>query len=69
MIGNMDTVLELYAADGMTLLASNDDAPGLGLASHLEYEGPLGVYYVKVRHYSGSGVGDYTVSVTQIKLP
>lgn len=63
--GNMDTVIEVYAADGVTLLASNDDAPGLGLASKVTYTGQAGTLrYVKVRHYSGSGTGSYTLKVS-----
>ncbi len=62
--GNMDTVIELYTGDGATLLATNDDAPGLGLASRIVYTGPAGQSYrVKVRHYSASGTGAYTIAV------
>ncbi|RME75952.1 MAG: hypothetical protein D6776_02155 [Planctomycetota bacterium] len=59
----MDTVIELYKADG-TLLAVNDDAPGLGLGSRIVYTGPAGqAYFVKVRHYDPNGTGDYTIEV------
>lgn len=64
-VGNMDTVIELYADDGTTLLASNDDAPGLGYASKLVYTGTVKTaYFLVVRHYSASGTGSYTVAVT-----
>jgi hypothetical protein len=64
---DMDSVITVYASDGTTVLGSNDDAPGLGFASRVEFTAPAGqVYYVKVRHYYGSsGTGDYTVSVTE----
>lgn len=62
--GNMDTVLEVYAHDGVTLLASNDDAPGLGYASRVTWTGNAGsIGSVKVRHYSSTGTGSYTVTV------
>jgi hypothetical protein len=64
-VGNMDTVIEVYGADGTTLLASNDDAPGLGLASRVEITAAAGsVRYVKVRHYSTTGAGSYSLSVS-----
>ncbi len=66
-VGNMDTILEIYAHDGTTLLDSNDDAPGLGYASRITYTGNAGsIGSVKVRHYSSTGTGSYTVSVKTI---
>ncbi len=63
--GNMDTVIDLYAADGTTLLASNDDAAGLGYASKIVYTGTVKTMYtLKVRHYGTTGTGSYTLSVT-----
>ncbi len=62
-IGNMDTYVDLYAADG-THLASNDDG-GQGLASRVTYRGVRGTpVFAKVRHYSANGTGDYTIRVT-----
>jgi hypothetical protein len=64
-VGAMDTVVEVYAPDGVTLLASNDDAPGLGYASKVTLTVQAGaIGYVKVRHYGASGSGDYTLSIT-----
>jgi hypothetical protein len=63
--GSSDTVIDLYAADGTTLLATNDDGPGLGYASKIVYNGVVGTgYYVRVRHYSSTGTGGYTISVS-----
>jgi len=63
--GTMDTVIELYAADGTTLLASNDDGAGLGYASKIVYTGTVKTgYSLKVRHYGATGTGSYTLSVT-----
>ena len=52
-----DTVLELYATDGTTLLEWNDDCWGLGLASCIKkWVAPAsGTYYVKVRNYADQG--------------
>jgi hypothetical protein len=46
---NSDTVLELYAEDGVTLLARNDDdlIDG-GPASRIDVEATAGVYFVRV---------------------
>jgi hypothetical protein len=67
--GVLDTVLELWSADG-TLLATNDDH--IGLDSQITYQAPAtGDYYVSVAAYgglpqdpfdsaSGTGIGDTT---------
>ena len=39
-VGNMDTVIEVYAPDGVSLVASNDDAPGMGYGSKVVLSGP-----------------------------
>jgi hypothetical protein len=66
-IGNTDTVIELYAPNGTTLLASNDDASGLGYGSRIVYTGTASsLRFVKVRHYSSAGTGDYSLSVTAV---
>jgi len=45
----MDTILELYDADGTTLLVSNDDAGDNTLASQIEWTpSAAGTYFVKV---------------------
>jgi tyrosinase len=63
-VGGMDTVIELLAADG-TVLATNDDSPGMGYASKIVYTGQAGsAQYVRVRHYSSTGTGDYTVKAS-----
>jgi hypothetical protein len=50
-----DTVMQLYAADGTTVLASDDDG-GSGLASRIVWTaGETSTYYVRVYHYSGYG--------------
>lgn len=49
-----DTFVELYAADGTTLLASNDDSNGT-FASTVDHTATTtGPYRVKVRHYSSA---------------
>jgi len=51
-----DTVITLFAANGTSVIAENDDGGG-GLASRLGwYATADGTYYLRVRHYS-SGVG------------
>ncbi len=66
-----DTVLELYATDGTTLLEWNDDCWGAGLASCIKkWVAPAnGTYYVKVRNYSSLGGCpgyDYNLAVTGV---
>jgi hypothetical protein len=51
--GNADTILELYAPDGFTLIAANDDG-GLDLGSLIDYTPTTsGAYYLKVKSYRG----------------
>ncbi|MCC6189022.1 MAG: peptidoglycan DD-metalloendopeptidase family protein [Anaerolineales bacterium] len=62
-----DTYLQLYAPDGVTPLAADDDS-GPGLASALTW--PItqaGTYYIRIRHWSQQAGGcdtGYSVSVT-----
>jgi uncharacterized repeat protein (TIGR01451 family) len=52
-----DTVLELYADDGVTLLDYSDDFGG-GYASRIVWQAPeAGTYYVKVYNYNGQVFG------------
>lgn len=62
--GGMDTVIELYAADGTTLLGINDDAAGLGYGSRIGQRLSAGTYFVKVRHYFSVGTGDYMLTAS-----
>jgi uncharacterized protein YjiK len=63
-----DTVLELYDADGSTLLAENDDCAGRWPASCLDWQAPSdGTYYVKVYHWDQWAYGcttEYGLSIT-----
>ncbi|MCP5527885.1 MAG: PPC domain-containing protein [Verrucomicrobiales bacterium] len=60
--GSTDTYGYLYNAAG-TQLASDDDS-GEGYNFALSYPVTTGTYYVKVRHYSSTGTGPYTLYVT-----
>ncbi|MBN1640902.1 MAG: pre-peptidase C-terminal domain-containing protein [Anaerolineae bacterium] len=57
---NSDTVLNLYASDRSTLLASNDDH-GAGTSSSISVTIPAdGTYYLQVIHYNSTVFGDDT---------
>jgi len=64
----VDTVVEIYDLDGLTLLASDDNSGG-GAASKLEWQAPLdGIYFLRVAQASGSAYGcdaAYEFSVSQ----
>ena len=47
--GDLDTVIELYEADGTTLVGASDDGFGRGLCSDLKRNLSAGTYLVKVR--------------------
>ena len=53
----VDTYIELYDIDGVTLLASDNDS-GERLASNLTWEAPAsGAYYIRVSQSPGSAFG------------
>jgi Ca2+-binding RTX toxin-like protein len=59
-----DSTLYLYATDGTTLLASNDD-DDQSLASRIEWTAPAdGTYYLKVAAFNASQTGTYGLQVT-----
>jgi len=61
-----DTMLYLYASDGTSQLASNDDSNGT-LASLISWTAPQsGTYYIKSYRYAGSygNFQDYTVTLS-----
>ncbi|MFW5867521.1 MAG: caspase family protein [Armatimonadota bacterium] len=58
-----DTVLTLFAPDGVTTLAEDDDG-GENLFSRIEHRfATSGSYYARVRSYNASYTGGYLVSV------
>ncbi len=64
-----DTVLTLYAENGITPLASNDDCTGYTRASCLTYSSSVSTtLYLKVSPYDGSSVGpDSWYGLTVVK--
>ena len=63
-LGVIDTYAQLIASDGATVLRVDDDSGEIRNA-RIEWIAPSsGTYYLEVRHYSSSEVGDYQVSVT-----
>ncbi len=64
---SFDTMLELYDARG-SLVAENDDAPGMGTDSEIVAPLPAGEYCLRVLGYAGGG-GDYTLAVATVGGP
>src|SRR5439155_247663 len=58
--GSTDTYGYLLDSNGNTL-ASNDDTTGLNF--QIDRDVSPGTYYVRVRHYSSTGTGDYVLEV------
>lgn len=64
LLNNADTFVFLYDSDGTTLINSDDDG-GVGLASKILYQADANeTNYAKIRHFSSSGTGNYSISVT-----
>lgn len=58
----MDTYIHLFDTDGMKQINENDDYTGA--ASLIDWTAVTsGTYYIKVRHYSSTGTGQYDISV------
>lgn len=59
--GDSDTAAELFASDGRTILASDDDS-GAQINFRLRYQ-PMqtGIHYLRVRLYSSEQSGSYTL--------
>jgi tyrosinase len=62
--GPTDVVAALYGPNDMTTLISEDDDSGPGANSRIEHNLTAGTYYVRIRHYSGSSSGPYSISVS-----
>ncbi len=63
--GLTDSVLTLYDQDGTTVIAFNNDAPGIGLASRIDWTAPSpGTYYIEVSGFS-SNTGTYSLNITE----
>ena len=63
---NTDTVLELYAEDGATLLQDNDDT-GTGLEASLVFTAAAdSTYYMRVRQYNSTLTGNDTAYTIQL---
>ena len=61
--GNTDTFLTLFGPNSQTELIAQDDDSGPGLNSRIVADLAAGVYFVRVRHYSPTGTGPYSVAV------
>jgi hypothetical protein len=60
----VDTALTLVDTDGTTVLTANDDFPGLGLGSGIDFTPTTsGTYFVHVRGRTRSATGNYEIRV------
>jgi len=62
-LGNTDTFLSLYGPDVQTNFIGQNDDSGQGLNSRIVIDLSPGIYYLRVRHYSPTGTGAYSISV------
>jgi len=63
--GDTDTLLTLFGPDSQTAFIAQDDDSGPGLNSRIVANIDAAVYYARVRHYSPTGTGPYSISVRQ----
>ncbi len=62
--GSTDVVASLYGPNDMAAFITEDDDSGPGSNSRIARDLAAGTYYVRVRHYSSSSTGSYTISVS-----
>lgn len=56
----VDTLILLYSEDAARILQINDDYPGLGLASRIDFTSPVTTrYYLKIQDTAGHGDEDF----------
>ncbi|HKZ84224.1 MAG TPA: hypothetical protein VJ793_11280 [Anaerolineae bacterium] len=67
--GYMDTVMRLYASDGVTQLAYNDDCGGAGVSSCIVWEAssPSAVYIKVQNYFSQRGGRDYAYDLKVLR--
>lgn len=64
--GRTDVMIGLFGPDSRSQLIAGDDDSGKGLNARLVAELAPGDYFVKVRHYSKSGTGNYKIFVQAV---
>ena len=61
--GNTDTFVTLFGPNSQSTLITEDDDSGPGVNSRIATTLVAGNYFVRVRHYSASGTGVYSITV------
>jgi hypothetical protein len=64
-----DNYMYLYGPGNQTTLIEEDDDDGVGNAAMISRTLSAGTYYVKIRAFSSSGTGTYTIRVTTNNSP
>ena len=64
--GSTDTFLSLFGPNSDTTFITQDDDGGPGLLSRIQEDLAVGIYFVRVRHYSPSKTGAYGVRVRRV---
>jgi len=64
--GPSDIVMKLFGPDSQTSLIAEDDDSGVDTNALIRAGLIPGAYYVQVRHYRSSGVGNYTIKVQRV---
>jgi tyrosinase len=71
--GTTDVVMGLYGPNDEDMFITEDDDGGAGQNSRIARDLSSGTYYVRLRHYSSSSTGNYSISVsgsgTQPNIP
>ena len=62
--GTTDVVMGLYGPDDAEVFITEDDDSGAGQNSRIARDLSSGTYYVRLRHYSSSSTGNYSISVS-----
>lgn len=70
MLDVADTILDVIAPDGVTVLASNDDADPVDHGSAVRFRAPAtGTYYLRETHFITSPAGAYALVAHLARVP
>ena len=61
--GITDTFLTLFGPNSETTVFARDDDSGPGLLSRIAANLPAGQYFVRIRHFSPTGTGQYGLRI------
>ena len=67
--GNTDVFMSLFGPNSQSALVTEDDDSGAASNSRIVSNLSAGTYFVRIRHYQGTGTGNYGITVNRAAQP